>query len=181
MQNTIQPITIDPSIQAILEDCANKLETKTGTKYQIIVHQHGTHTQQNLIIKSYEKRSQYLIYDMDPQYCALEGTYENYQQIKDKLQSLLQELVENYEIDPNDGKCFWKCPQCHKWDGSERQDGYQCGRNSGLDNHSCCQNCSWYFDSIWGDVKINLDSGNIYQCSGGSLYVLHPIGKIKFE
>ncbi len=170
-----QPISIDPHIQSILESSMDKLESESGNKYNLTVHQYGKYIQSDLVLRPFDQRNTYMVYDMKDEYKALEGKYDSYQQVKDRLRDLCLEYTEDHKLDSERNIMIWKCPKCHEWGSSEQKNYYH--DNSGI---NLCQNCQEIYSSIWNDVKIDLNRGTIDESGGGSISICHNLGRIKF-
>ena len=116
-------------------------------------------------IKPFDKRTQYVVYNMLEGYEELEGTYANVKEIKDKIQQL-----EYAGLHVASGG--WKCPQCgcdQNWYGNELCQG-SCRLNNG---------CRYSHRSKWDRVDAYPGSQQIFRSSGGSISGLTPLGDLK--
>lgn len=151
--------TIPQTYHDILVNLFNMLEQETGQLYSLKVHRLGSY--EPLDIKSFEKRSQYIVSDLKPKFEALGGTYTSVQEIRNKIRQLNFSGLEILDVD---GEKRWKCPNGH----------YQ--RNY-LDNH-CCDDCNHVQWTDWHFVTVNCDLGQIFQSGGGRVTQLKPIGRL---
>lgn len=147
-----------------------KMETETGTFYELSIKQFGTFTNDDLILCDFNKRQKYVIFDMGDDYKELEGSYETIEQVYDKLTLLTYPIFESIKINEKLFK-VWKCPKCGKL-GTVKSPNIIC--------NELCQNCGYRYSSQWHGISIGIHEGNIYT-GGGSLCTLTEIGKIKFS
>ena len=172
-----QPISIDSHIQSILESCIDQLEQNSGKKYNLTVHQYGEYTNSDIVLRPFDQRNIYIVYDMTDEYKALEGKYDSYQKVIDRLRYLRLEYAEDHKLDPERNIMIWECPKCHEW-GSSEQKNYYHDNDNGI---NLCQNCQEIYSSIWNDVKIDLNRGSICESGGGSISICYHLGKIRFD
>ncbi len=177
---------IDQYTQDILEACLKKLEHETGKKYQLTLNQfesyyveYNKYYMTQYVMKSFKDYDNYIIYNMDPEYRALEGTYDSYKKIKNKLKYLILEYTKDYKFDPNINCIIWKCPKCHLWGSKDRKNNWT--QDDRAYWTSICRNCFERYTSIWNNVKIDIGTGMILYIKYDRLKTHRRIGKIKFE
>ena len=149
--------------QQKLLNLLNELEKETGNAYTMELR--GLSCNCSMRIKPFDKRTQYVVCNMLAGYEALEGTYANVKEIKEKIQQLEYEGL-------HVASGGWKCPQC--------------GCDQNYYGNGCCQGscrlnngCRYSHRSKWDGVEAYPDSQKIYQGGGGSISVLTPLGDLK--
>src|SRR5581483_11828425 len=171
--HTNLPYSFEQRFKQLVDD----LENATGKIYTLTVREFGANTDQ--IIKPFEKRDGYRVYNMAPGYEALEGVYKTPTAISKKLEELRcsEVNVANYHT-PNVEKdsivykletittypewakgephLVFKCAKCGKSD-----------RNH-IDYSFICQHCPARYYSKWDHMGFNLTSGTIFKSGGGS-------------
>jgi hypothetical protein len=162
----------------LLQQVLNQIETETGLKYQFTVNEFGNHD--TCIIGDFTKRSNIEVYNMDPAYAHMNGVYETYSSIVDKIKELrVQDLFEETK-DWTDKKGeihkIGKCKKCHSY--NERITELPTFVTS-----NCChnKNCSdRMLFSKWDRLHVSKQDGTLYDCVGGSLSICHTKGYYKF-
>ena len=170
-----QPFHLDTDIEQVFIDTIANIEQKTGKLYQMILQEQGTPTNSDRIIKPFKNRSPIIIYDMDSEYTDLNGTYQNYEEIKDQLDRLYPHFALDIKEDPENPKSYlWKCPKCETYGGGE-------GRTTNSSWSGCCQRkgCNYSCHSKYENVKVNLHYGQVFKSGGGGISISNPIGKVK--
>ena len=157
----------DQDIQT-LKNSLQEIETKTGKKYQLTLHEEGQYHDKGLVICSFKERNKYIVYDMDDNHQDLAGTYDSYANIEKKIQLLRMNNAKDFKKDGN--SYIWQCPEC---DHFERNYSW----NSLCQNHN--QHCRYSLETYYEDVHLDLHSSSIYTAGGGSISICHDIGKIK--
>jgi hypothetical protein len=163
-----------------LETIRKQIESEIGLPYQITLHQYGW--TQSYTIGDLMRPPQMEIYDMDPEYVALNGTYHEkqerfewkYTSVEDKIKELkindLFEEIKNYTDMWGDHYNIGKCRKCHTY--TEGPQEFYSSSISGT-----CQNpsCSHYkVNSKWNGIRIPCDRGIIQNSN------MKTIGYYKF-
>ncbi len=174
MHSLNQPINLDENIEQEFVNIINKLESQTGKLYQVILQENGTPINNDRVIKPFQNRSTFLIYDLLPEYADLAGTYHSYAEIENKLKLLYVYFAKSYKQHPDNPNTYiWECPSCSTYGDGE----YSIYNSSG---NSICQSegCNFWVHSKYENVVVNLHNGLVFK-SGGSISLCKTIGKVK--
>lgn len=142
-----------------ITDLFDKLEKINGEKYQICVFTSGK--DREIVIKSFEQRTNYLVEMTDIIFSGLNGSYPTFDDLKRKLILLDypgSKLAEKVE------ETLWKCSFCEKDDGNKIGD---------LDT---CRSCQKVHSSKWSHLRISLEEGKIFYVEEGKV---ENVGTIK--
>jgi len=172
---------IQPKYKEALQQLLNQMEKETGNMYQITVNKFGNYHDCACIIGEFKKRELMLrVFDMDPEYKALEGIYLSKADIDKKLQELreqeMYEETKHYTDNIGIIETIGKCKRCHSYNENVP------GRCPNFTNLNICQNkdCCWSLYSHWDNIHADDFRGTIYQDNGGSLSVCFTRGKYEF-
>lgn len=140
-----------------------KIERETGEKYELDITRPGKYPLK--LWSNKERPFPCEVVMHDPEYHALNGVYNNVNEINDKIRQLsiddyLQDGI-NIEVTPS-GREVWKCPSCNCY-GKILESDHQINHIPYPGSGSMrCWNCNYKasFVSKWKDVSVNPGQDN---------------------
>jgi hypothetical protein len=176
---------IPDKFRGAFQSLLDQMEQETGNLYQLKIDQFDylrTYSEPEYTIGDFTTRPfQIEIYDMKPEYKALEGLYNTRNDVINKIQELrCNDLFEEIK-DWTDNRGYvykiGKCKNCHSYNEDFLN------RSPNTISSNCCQNNACpnrWFNSKWNDVKISTNDTTIYTCDGGTLSICHMKGHYRF-
>lgn len=172
MANTRPKTEVPIDVEARLLQLLKDIENQTGLKYEINLHQFGCHNNRGLKIGDFKHRKNYRVYNAQPNYKKLEGTFAIYDEMVIHINKCRFSFALDTKVTQLGGGEYitWQCPGCNAW-----------GSKAGAGNFdSTCQNChKWY--QYCESFGIDMYTGNIFTSSGGSVSVCSNVASISFD
>ncbi len=172
---------IPPKFEEKLLNLINEMENETGELYEINVMKFNSNTNGQKIGEIRKRQMKIKVYDMTEEYDELNGIYDNYEVIEDKIRKMkYYEIYEELKTIDFRGKeqLIGKCKKCHKYNDDTNYDR-KCPNVVEL---LICQtpNCNKYMGLKWQCVIVSTQNNEIYKSGGGRYAECVRIGKYQF-
>lgn len=158
--------------QEKFEKLLSELENDSGEMFQLTINKFGVYSNENQIIGDFECRNLKIeVYECDPEYEELLGTYDSRDHLINKIKNINNKLA------------FSEIKESKNSSGSNIFIGkcIECGHENDV-RHALCQNtqCVTDFRSVWNYIRVSSHNYDIYICHGGTFARCTNIGKYRF-
>lgn len=178
--DTTKSVILPEKYLAMFEDILSKLQTETGEMYQLHINKFDDMSG-GLIIGAFKDIVRpIIIYDMQPGYEELNGTYASVSEAKKHVKELAarERFEETKTIIMNDEEVqLGKCKHCHSYGENHLH------KSSNHTYFDICQNCLMHFSSKWDDMEVSVSTSEVTKYSGqAARYTFYdPVGKYTWQ